>query len=166
MTYYITTDTHFGHDMLVRENHRGEGFENLILKNLKKVQGDVFLHLGDICIGDDKRWHEDLMTVLDNKFKKKILILGNHDNKSYSWYYDNGWDFVCETMRLRFLGKEVLFSHIPIPYNEEVDKNIHGHLHGAREYSQRSIEGYKAGFHYDCAPDTHNYEPVNLKSVV
>jgi calcineurin-like phosphoesterase family protein len=172
MKYYLITDTHFGHDMLIKNNHRESGYESVILKNLSKKSGDVLIHLGDICIGKDEEWHKQFMEATKG-FKRKILIRGNHDNKSYSWYYNHGWDFVCESMRLRVFGKEIVFSHMPIlaeniensPY-KKVDKNIHGHLHGAGKYSHRAIDGYEAGFHFDCAVDTNNYNVIDLEKII
>lgn len=173
MKYWILTDTHFGHEMLTRNGHRGLGFETQILDNLKKVQGDVLLHLGDFCIGEDTYWHEVFMAEAKKQFKRVVLVRGNHDNKSYSWYYDHGWDFVCETMHMRFQGKEILFTHMPalaettkLSAYHPVYMNIHGHLHGAGQYSHRAIDGYDAGFHYDCAPDTHDLMPVSLEKIV
>ena len=172
MKYYLITDTHFGHEMLVRNKHREIGYEDKILNNLRKKSGDVLIHLGDICIGKDEEWHLRLMDATSG-FKRKILVRGNHDNKSYSWYYDHGWDFVCETMRMRFRGKEIVFSHMPIiaenietqPYLK-VDKNIHGHSHGAGSYSHRAIDGYEAGFNFDCAVDTNNFDVISLESII
>ena len=173
MKYYIITDTHFGHEMLTKNNHRELGFESEILDNLQKVKGDILIHLGDFCIGRDAYWHEVFMDTVKKNFKKVILIRGNHDNKSYNWYYSHGWDFVCETMRLRAFGKELLFSHMPVlaedseytTYNK-VNMNIHGHLHGRGKYSHRAIVGYNAGFHYDCAVDTHKMSPTELSKIV
>lgn len=172
MKYYLITDTHFGHEMLINNNHREVGFEGQILSNLLNTSGDVLIHLGDICIGNDAYWHEHLMQNTKG-FRKKILVRGNHDNKSYNWYYDHGWDFVCETMRLRAFGKELLFSHMPILAEEtetrlyhKVDRNIHGHLHGGGKYSHRAVDGYEAGFHYDCAVDTHDMKPIDLSKIV
>ena len=177
MKYILTTDTHFGHEMLLKHG-RNERFEKDILRNLEDVPNYskpaeiTLIHLGDFCIGSDEHWHEECRKHTLH-YKKKILVRGNHDNKSYNWYYNHGWDFVCESMRMRAFGKELLFSHMPIlaeytntpPYHK-VDMNIHGHLHGAGKYSHRAIEGYDAGFHYDCAPDTHDYKPVDLSKIV
>lgn len=172
MKIYVTTDTHFGHEMLVTNGHRESGYEEKILSNFAKLSGDIFLHLGDICIGKDEYWHKEMMEHLQG-FKKKILIRGNHDNKSYNWYYNNGWDSVSEVMRMRLFGKEIVFSHMPIlaenieniPYLK-TDINIHGHLHGNGKYSHRAIEGYEAGFHYDCAVDTHDLKPISLEKIL
>lgn len=173
MKVYLTTDTHFGHAMLVNNDHRSEGFEERIFEELKKVSGDLLIHLGDICIGDDSRWVRRFLAATKPHFKKVVLVRGNHDGKSYNWYIDQGFDHVCEYMRMRLFGKELLFSHMPILAEEtettlyhKVDMNIHGHLHGAGKYSHRKVKGYAAGFHYDCAPDTHDYKPINLATIV
>lgn len=168
MKYYITTDTHFGHNMLVENKHRDYGYEEIILNNIEKIKGDVFIHLGDICIGNDLFWNKRFIEIVKKNFKKVILVRGNHDNKSYNWYYNLGWDFVCETMRLRFHGKEILFSHLPILIEDskytlyhKVDYNLHGHMHGKGNYSHRKVDGI-SGFNYDVAPDTHNMKPILL----
>lgn len=173
MKYYVLSDTHFNHDMLVTNKYREADFEVKILDNLKKASGDVLLHLGDFAIGNDEYWHSKFMEIASKNFQKKILVRGNHDNKSYSWYYSHGWDFVCETMRLRVFGKEILFSHMPIiaenvetPPYLKVDMNLHGHLHGRGHYSHRAIEGYDAGFHYDCGVDGHDFKPVRLEDII
>ena len=172
MKYYVTSDTHFNHDMLIERGYREVGFGCVILDAIQKISGDVLLHLGDFAIGDDEYYHEQFMLASKN-FKKKILVRGNHDNKSYSWYYSHGWDFVCETMRLRVFGKEILFSHMPIiaenvetPPYLKVDMNLHGHLHGGGKYSHRAIEGYDAGFHYDCGVDANNFAPISLEDII
>mgnify|MGYP003636345808 CR=1 FL=1 len=175
MKYIITTDTHFGHAMLTGHGYRAAGFEEKILKNLKSIsdkENTVLIHLGDFCIGEDTYWNKRFMEVTKD-FKQRILVRGNHDNKSYNWYYEHGWNFVCETMRMRVNKKEILFSHMPIlgenshtsPYLK-VHKNIHGHLHGNGDYSHRAVEGYDAGFHYDCAVDTHDMKPIYLKEIM
>lgn len=74
MKYYITTDTHFGHAMLVNHGYREEGFETKILSQLSKVDGDVLLHLGDFCIGNDELWHTKFMETVNPHFKKKSLF--------------------------------------------------------------------------------------------
>lgn len=172
MKIYLTTDTHFGHAMLLKHG-RPENFETKILKELALVKGDMLIHLGDICMGNDAGWVGQFMKIAKTNFKKVVLVRGNHDGKSYNWYLDQGFDHVCEYMRMRMFGKEILFSHMPILAEEtetslyhKVHMNIHGHLHGAGKYSHRAVEGYEAGFHYDCAPDTHEYKPVKLEDIV
>ena len=51
MNYWITTDTHFGHTNIMKWAERPEGFESLILKNLKHAlnSNDILIHLGDVA---------------------------------------------------------------------------------------------------------------------
>lgn len=165
------TDTHFGHDMLVRNGYRSPGYEMQLLHSLRRG-GEVLIHTGDFCIGNDAVWHERFMTHADG-FKKRILVRGNHDNKSYSWYYDHGWDAVVEFMQMRIDGKEVLFSHMPL-LQEDVSPtlyhkpvvNFHGHMHGRGKYSHRFVEGSVGVFNYDIAPDTHGMGAVSINSLL
>jgi len=170
MKYWLITDTHLSHKRLI-DWGRPENFEDLIEQSLKIIKPeDTLIHLGDICIGEDKI-NNNVFTSLPCK---KILVRGNHDNKSYSWYYEQGWDFVCETFRMRYKGKELLFSHFPVLEQDSkytihlpVHLNIHGHLHGMGKDSHRAISGYdKDGFNIDIAPDTHDYKLVNLDKVI
>ena len=126
MKIWLTTDTHFGHDKMRQYCGRPENFEKLILNNLSKLEdNDILIHLGDFCIGNDSRWHKTF-----NNFKfKKWLIKGNHDRKSNSWYFNNGWDFVSKRFIDKYFGKKILFSHCPQKDNGEFDVNIHGHFH-------------------------------------
>ena len=91
---WIITDTHLGHDNMVAYCGRPINHSDLILENLRNTirSGDVFIHLGDICFGDDENWHKALMCRIPIGVKK-ILIKGNHDKKSNHWYLEHGWDF-------------------------------------------------------------------------
>jgi len=105
---WITTDTHFGHSNMVPYCGRPEDFGEKILANLHKniAPGDILIHLGDVCIGDDVIHHHSLEFHTDRV--KRILIRGNHDRKSNSWYLSHGWDFVCETFSMKHLGKDII----------------------------------------------------------
>jgi len=168
---WLITDTHFNHEKLKTMGRGRPGnYEELLMKGLKVVKaGDTLIHLGDFCIGKDEEWHKRFNEALVGV--RKILIKGNHDNKSYNWYLNHGWDSVCEIMQGRYFGKEVLFSHMPIrkkklweTYHEPAI-NIHGHLHGAAN-RHSADEIYDFDFNYDVAPDTHNYKPVLLKELL
>jgi len=127
--YYIITDTHFNHEakMCLEEIGRPLDYAEKIYKSLIALKKeDVLIHKGDICIGKDKEMHKKYIKPLKCK---KILVRGNHDNKSNGWYMDNGWDFVCDTFTMKYDGKKILFSHIPQPWDGISDINIHGHLH-------------------------------------
>ncbi len=171
MKYLILTDSHLGHNMLSEKGYRKKSFSEDILNNIKKIQGKekiIFIHLGDMWIGNDKYWAEQLKLATLG-FYRKIIVKGNHDNKSNKWYYEHtGFDFICDKFELRFRKKNLLFSHIPVLKSETKDiyKNIHGHLHGASFGSHRAIDGYDSEFNYDCAPDNTNMQPVYLHNII
>lgn len=174
MNIYVTTDTHFCHEKIKTMGQgRPDDYEERILKALRKIPKDsIFIHLGDVSMGFELESHKDILEAT-KQCKKRILVRGNHDNKSYNWYYNVGWDFVCETFRMRYLGKELLFSHYPVlkvdskyTIHLDVDKNIHGHLHGRGNDSHRAVGGYDKNFNYDAAVDTHDYKPIALKQII
>jgi calcineurin-like phosphoesterase family protein len=129
MKIWIITDTHFGHNKMIEFCGRPEGFEDLILSNIHRLvqNGDIIIHLGDFCIGSDEKWHQKFLTIANCK---TILVRGNHDHKSDSWYIRQGWDMVCETFSNTYFGKNILFSHKPQADNG-YDINIHGHFHNS-----------------------------------
>lgn len=175
MKIHVITDTHLGHDRLVDMGQgRPDDFSQQILNNLEMLnrvgyRGDLLIHLGDVCIGKDEYWHELLLDRAKASFRKVILVRGNHDNKSDNWYYGVGWDFVCTAFAAKYFGKKLLFTHKPLPfgYDQTLDHNIHGHLHGLYEASHRAseVDYYKKGYHIDVAPELYGYEPVKLEKL-
>ncbi len=136
MKIYLITDTHFGHDKMVKYCGRPADFANKIIDGLEVIkEDDVLIHLGDFCIGNELSYHEFFM---NNTKGKKWLIKGNHDHKSNSWYLDHGWDFVGEHMYDFYFGKKILFSHAPKKWDGYYDINIHGHFHNTLH---RLLEG-------------------------
>lgn len=167
MNYYITSDTHFNHSHLIDLSDRKSGFEKKILNGFKVLKpGDILIHLGDICIGGDKEVGQ-IFRALQKKGIRTILVRGNHDHKSYSWYLENGWDFVCEQMVMKFMGKNILFSHI-LEINLQgdvfanIDLNIHGHYHS----HSRLGSAYDHSNHYLIAIEEKNYIPESLKNII
>ena len=165
MRYWITTDTHFGHELLVREGIRPPLFEDLILKRLKDVlpPDDILIHLGDISFNNDAVWNARLIEISPCK---KWLIKGNHDKHSDTWYLARGWDFVADRIRMHRFGAEIVFSHIPIK-DDGYDFNIHGHFHNN---DHRKVEPELIAIandkHVLVAIENTNYMPVTLKQLV
>lgn len=176
MKIYIITDTHFNHKNMIDYCGRPENFDELIFKGLKEMQGcDLLIHLGDICIGGDSEIHNKLKEIIKCR---KILVKGNHDNKSNQWYLDNGWDFVCNSFRNTYFGKDILFTHEPDVYSD-YDINIHGHLHNnlprllRKEFVDENEEKRNIKFLYKLtdknkllAIEDVNYKPINLINLI
>ena len=162
MNYWITTDTHFGHDKLINLSGRPNYFEIEIMRKHKSaINGnDVLIHLGDFCVGNDIEWHSNFM---EGAKGKKWLIKGNHDSKSNAWYLDHGWHFVGETVTIKMYGKTIMLSHTPQADND-YDINIHGHFHngGHHEHEFTDIMNSK----HKLIMLEHEYKPVTLKSII
>ncbi len=155
------SDTHFGHDKLVKEGLRKENFEDDILEDIENSvrPGDVLIHLGDVSFYDHPRWHKMFTGLCRLIGCKCWLILGNHDKKSNSWYMNQGWDFIGNAIELKLYGLELYLSHKPvlehtIHSSDMFDYNIHGHIHDGRL----------------ACPNTQNilvtHKVVNLKQLV
>jgi calcineurin-like phosphoesterase family protein len=164
MKYWLITDTHFGHDKLVEYCARPQGFEGKIMENLYKTlsDDDVLIHLGDFCMGNDGKWTEMFMK---QKKSKKWLIKGNHDHKTNSWYLNHGWDFVGKSIKDKFFGKNILFSHIPQIDDGWYDLNIHGHFHNSdHRKHEKELVVIKNPKQKLLAIEYTNYQPVLLNT--
>ena len=150
--YYITTDTHFNHDMLWKEGYRPKGYEALIIKRHHQVLSDsgwILIHLGDVALGG----YDDLKFDLDYIRCRKVLVRGNHDGKSKSWYLRNGFDFVCDS----FILNGILFTHEPQDSSGGCVLNVHGHIHD-RNHGGLNLQE----FHRPLILEEQNYYPIEL----
>lgn len=166
MKIWLTTDTHFGHDKLVEYNGRPRDFTVQIYRNLKAVLHDdaLLIHLGDVCMGRDEQNHAMFIQTLPGK---KILVRGNHDRKSNNWYLNHGWDFVCERFADQYFNTRILFSHIPVSYDNWYDMNIHGHFHNSDHRSQEAfLLAIKNQAQKLLALEYTNYKPVLLEEFI
>ena len=169
MKIYLITDTHFYHDKMVPYCGRPENHTELIGENLLRVgrtmaSYDVLIHLGDISVGNDEEAHRRFIEPLTCK---KWLILGNHDNKSKTWYLQHGWDWVGQHMYNFFYGKKILFSHIPVKDDGYYELNIHGHFHNSdhrkHEPELLAIQNPKQRL---LAIEYTDYKPVLLENFI
>ena len=159
MSIYLTTDTHLNHLRLL-DFGRPEDFEKRIIKSLDILKDtDILIHLGDICIGKDYTCNK----VFTNLKCKKILVRGNHDNKSIKWYYNVGWDFVCDKFELDIYGKIITFTHRPTREYRTI--NIHGHTHGNNHHLDEYFEFY-GDKHIDISQELNNYRLYSLKKII
>lgn len=165
MKIWLTTDTHFGHDRMLELENRPKGFEDKILQGYSQLQeGDMLVHLGDFCIGQDELWHQRFFKALPYN-NTTVLVRGNHDSKSDEWYYNHGWDFVCDSFSLNKFGKKILFTHIPVLYEKELfDVNIHGHLHSNRHHGSPEDFPLQDRIYKLLSIEYGNYKPIVLRT--
>ncbi len=137
MRIFIISDTHFGHFKLEQLEGRPRNALEKVIKNWNRMvkPDDLVIHLGDYIVGSSSNY-EHIIYSLNGR---KVLLLGNHDQKSYSWYIKNGFDFACEAFYWEYMGKRILFSHEPQEKNTKWDINIHGHLHSGRHRDEYEL---------------------------
>lgn len=165
MKIWITTDNHHGHDKLI-EYGRPADFTEKIFKNFKIIKpGDILINLGDFCIGKDQEWHETYFNFMPGV--RHILIRGNHDSKSNTWYLTHGWDMVCEYFSLEMFGKKILFSHYPMAWDGYYDVNIHGHFHDTdHRWLEPQFMKIANGYQKLLALEKTDYKPVLLEHFI
>ncbi len=139
---WVVTDTHFFHKGIVRRGVRPPDHNERTAEALSKLgPDDILIHLGDFAFA---KYSEAAEIMNRCPARSKILLLGNHDNQSYSYYTRHGFTAAMETMTLEYGGQNILFSHRPMQGDqwvrdpdgycspelpEDIDLNIHGHLH-------------------------------------
>jgi calcineurin-like phosphoesterase family protein len=169
MRYWITADTHLGHDNLVNLAGRPEGFTEKVLKNLRNsvTKDDILIHLGDVCLGRDEYWHTRLQEVVA---RSKWLIRGNHDRKSTNWYMTHGWEVVIDALTFTEFGAKIALSHKPIE-DSGYDINIHGHFHNSQlgaNFAEKNPDciGIINNKQKLVALEYTNYMPLNLEKLI
>lgn len=160
----VTTDTHLNHER-IKQFGRPDDFEERIRREHRSIikSGDIVIHLGDVCIHDPYEAHQRLFREIFPSGITTVLVRGNHDNKSYGWYTDRGWDIVVEALHIKCAGKRVLLTHKPAYKQEKIDINVHGHTHGN---THRNIEHdvfYDPTYHKEVALENTGYKPIILE---
>jgi len=157
---YIVSDTHFEHKKIKDYENRPDNFNELIVKNWNDIvkDEDIVIHLGDVSFGDEEVWNK----YIPNLKGKKILVRGNHDTKSDTWYIKHGIMFMCEELIMKKYGKTILFSHRPkLNLSEEYDVNIHGHCHGSGHRDTTLTNR-----HILIALELNGYKPQHLRKLL
>lgn len=163
------------HDNIVKYCGRPDNHEQLIIDNWNNTVGenDIIIHLGDIAAGIKGR--DDTLKEIFGKLNgRKILIKGNHDHKTNTWYKQHlGFEDVLGWM----IMDDVLLFHYPLRVNEyssereiarvedmkrRVEKEgvnhiIHGHVHN------RSTD---LPNHYNVSVEAIDYTPIEINELL
>lgn len=162
---YIVSDTHFGHDNIVRYCNRPQNHEQVIVQNWNAIvqDDDVVLHLGDLIFNSSRG------SVFARQLKgRKFLLKGNHDSGSNKWFEDRGFTKLpFPTLYWAHDGNRILFTHKPylgsdIPW----DINIHGHIHN-NGYHMDELSSLDPNRDYrNVSIEVMDYKPVRLEEVL
>lgn len=138
--------------MLIERGYRPADYQNQIARRWKKLvmPQDVIYHLGDTIMSRQS----DLANIVNGLPGIKILIRGNHDRETDSWYMNRGFSFVA----MGVLTEGVWLTHQPqstLPIGAII--NVHGHLHGD---NHRSSSAYLPQHCKLLALEIDGYGPV------
>lgn len=135
MKLFIISDTHFGHENIIRYCNRPfssvEEMDNAIIKNWNETVSnqDTIIHLGDFGLGKKERIAE----IISKLNGKKILIMGNHDNWSEEFYRKAGFHTVSRFPIV--YDSFYIMSHAPLQLSETTPYyNFYGHVHNDEKY--------------------------------
>lgn len=166
MNYWLISDTHFNHTKLEEWGGRSGDWQEQLYKGLRAIPAsDILIHLGDICIGNDEEVHHDIFAATAH-LQSTILVRGNHDKKSLTWYLEHNWGFVCDGLELDYMGHYLHLTHRPARPQGIRTWNIHGHTHGNMHRDEEYCDFYSKEYHIDISPELVGYSPIRLDTLM
>lgn len=162
MKTYFISDLHFGHKNIIKLCNRPfatpEEMDKTLTENWNNTvaKEDKVFVLGDVSFYPQEKTKK----IITNLNGQKLLVKGNHDEKSNQWYVDCGFKKVYDMPVL--FQDFFLLSHKPLEWldQEGVFGNFHGHIHNDHRYlhiTQRS---------YNVSVEINNYTPVLFEDMV
>ena len=111
MAYYLISDLHFGHKLMIEGGIRPFTYEDSLIENtVKSLQPtDILINLGDNVFGTNTNYKEFIWRCKDKigHNGKMIMIRGNHDKRSIVSYLQDGWDWACDGFTQGWLGGNI-----------------------------------------------------------
>lgn len=158
MAVFYTSDTHFNHKNIIKYCNRPfssvDEMNRTLIDNWNSKVGrtDTVYHLGDV------QWGSDL-DILNSLRGKKILIVGNHDDKKV---IDSGvFSEVHNLLEINDSGRQVILCHYRLmTWNKIRRGSIH--LYG---HSHSQIEGNAQCTDVGVDMPFTNYSPVTMKEI-
>lgn len=158
---FITSDTHFNHNNIIRYCNRPfasvEEMNEKLIANWNSVVGkdDRVIHLGDFAFGG-KTKVEPIVKRLNGQID---LVLGNHDNLKFKDYYDLGFHRVYDHPII--IDNFYILSHVPLQWITEDMPYAHifGHVH-----TQEMYRTYTRNTCCACI-ERHDYKPVEFEKI-
>jgi len=158
MKVFVSSDHHFFHKNIIKYEKRPfidlYDMHKTMIKNHNNIvsKNDKVFFLGDVSFTNKEKTEKIILQL--NGYK--VLILGNHDNRSRKWYLDVGFN---EVIKYPIIYDDFyILSHEPIHITPEMPyANIHGHTHSIK------FDNYK---YYNVCVENHNYSPININDII
>ena len=159
---WFIADPHFGHAKIIEYCHRpfadiGAMNAELVFRwNAKVKKDDVIWCLGDFALGS-KDNVKKFVSQLNGKIK---LVMGNHDSRKVSFYYDAGFYRVYDHPVL--IANNILLSHLPYDGSKLKSSgmlNLYGHVHSSMLHD--TITSNRVC----CCVERWDYSPISWKEI-
>ena len=154
---YLIACTHFFHTNIIKYANRpfrdSEEMNTTLVEGWNNVVGkhDIVYHLGDVAFAP-KEQTADIVSQLKGR---KILIKGNHDQRSTAWWMSIGFKEVSSHPVI--FKKKYILSHEPVELSAYSQfTNIHGHIH---EKSMNTLKHINVCVEHTC------YRPIALEQL-
>ncbi len=162
---YFTSDLHLGHAGIIpaclRPFRDVKDMNETLIANYNAIVGknDTVYILGDLSY---KVPVEAIPNLLARLKGTKILIRGNHDNRSC----DDLYKYVKDFERITVEGMDLTLMHYPMlswPNRRRGAVHLHGHIHASYEYNETNRDlGIRR---FDVGIDANNFFPVSAKQI-
>lgn len=154
---WFTSDTHFGHKMLIERGHRPfvsvEEMDQVMVDrwNERVSPGDTVFHLGDFAFAE----HDPFLQRLRGM---KRLILGNHDH-SRRWKRATLWHTIDAMLHVTVEETPLALCHYAMrvwALSHYGALHLYGHSHGRLPGDSQSL---------DVGVDCWDFRPVSLEEI-
>ena len=189
---FFTSDWHIGHaSVLVYDKRPFKDLNHMhrvLINNYNACvsTNGICYFLGDVGLTKS----DNITKIIKQLNGTKVLILGNHDNNTYSMY-EKGFDVVLNTAVFYIADKRISMSHCPLPgiFREDVsgmknskegenwhgehknqrftnqdltaDYHIHGHIHSTPDNEKPK----KTDRQFDVGVAANNYRPISISEI-
>jgi len=161
MATFFTSDTHFGHEAIIRLCERPfesvEAMDAALTARWNETVGhdDTVYHLGDFCFRN-ARGLDDYRRNLNGRIR---LIQGNHDTLTAD---DRSlFETISDIEDIKLEGQRLVLCHYPM---REWNKcwrgawHLFGHVHGR-------LNDQPNGYSLDIGVDSHDFRPWRFEEI-
>jgi calcineurin-like phosphoesterase family protein len=162
MSIFFTSDTHFGHDNIIRTCKRPfsnaqEMDEALIARWNERVRpGDTVYHLGDFTFRNSTG-ADAYLARLNGKIH---LVAGNHDTETLA-KHANLFASVNLILEVNVRDQRLVLCHYPMREwhgSWRQAWHLFGHVHGRLNHEP-------FGFSLDVGADSHDFRPWSIEEI-
>lgn len=160
---WLVPDLHYGHWAMEHLCARPDTAPSWVLDHLSERarSNDTLLFLGDLALD----LHRECLDRIDRLPGRHVLVRGNHDYFSDTFYREHGFQEVVAQYRVDAL----VFTHEPLAQQEQPgDLNVCAHVHNFTVDAMRSV-GHVADmqpWHRVLSLEDLNYYPITANTIL